>query len=231
MLVALAVVGTAYAVDPPASLVNPRNGGIETADAFWAPGNYNVRHTISAGPGQSSTTVVLTTDAANDLDPRMVAAPGGDVWVVWWRDGAGPSRVVFRHRNFSTGVWDSERLLGEAAESGRSPRIIHDGAHPWVAFQAQVGGEISVIAQIIIDGPDPIPTRTIVGSSSFSGGPDVQIHAESGHLWIDWIDDSTFVAWSEYESATGTWSVEGHDSYAPDSVQAARARVRTAVLN
>src|SRR5262245_60684677 len=77
---------TAFGVDPPDARVNPVSSLIETVDAAWVGNNYNVRYTSTTTDGQQTTSYFLTTNAANDIDPRLAIAPNGDTAVVWWRD-------------------------------------------------------------------------------------------------------------------------------------------------
>ncbi len=220
----------ALAVDPPDSAVNPVSGYVETTDATLSSGNYEVRHTVNPGQGQDPQVTTLTSASADDLDPRLVISTAGDTWVVWWRDEAS-RKVLVRKRTYSTGAWDAERQVGNSSESGRRPRIVHDGTNPWVAYENTAGGGgTKIIVQKITDGSDPIPTGTVLSTTTYGGDLAVVIRSESSHLWVAWVDSSTHVGWSQYTYATQTWTAAAYESYASDSVAAARARIRTTVL-
>jgi hypothetical protein len=86
----------------------------------------------------------------------------------------------------------------------------------------------SVGAQVIDD--DPEPTRSILGTTSFSGDLDVQPQFESGFLWVTWIDTGSRVAYTRYAFDRRAWNPVAYESYSADSIQAARTRIRTIML-
>ncbi len=217
------------ASDPPDSEVNPQSGHIETVDSFWSGSDWNIRHTIALGQGQSSVVTHLTSDDLDDLAPRLAIGPAGDAWVVWWRD-VSPSQVLVRKRTYATGAWDPERLVSGGGEAASSPAIVHDGTVPWVVYPSRAGGGTGIIVKSILDGPGPIETAAPVATTGYGGDVEVEIHFESAHLWVTWVDNGTSVGWCQYDYATGTWGLPSYESYAPDDVPAARGRIRVTVL-
>ena len=180
----------AFAVDPPDLRVNVMSDLIETVDATWSGSNYNVRYTQTTSEGEQTASFLLTTNAANDIDPRISSAENGDAAVVWWRDLA-TDVVLYRKHSFATGAWSPERTAGAAGQSNSHPRVIYAGGTPWVAYQVQNAKNRSVGAQIIDETPEPIPQ--IVATTPYSGDLDIRLHAESGHLWLTWIDSNSYV--------------------------------------
>ena len=225
--VALAPIALA-GVDPPDVRINGTSGLIETVDATWSGTNYNVRYTVVDGSGLVSSSQLLTTHSADDLDPRIVISGTGNAYVAWWRDVA-TDVVVYRKHNFATGAWTYERPVGLATESNSRPRIVYAANKAWVAYQIQNMKSRSVAAQIIDDDPEPI--RSIVGTTSFSGNLDIQLQFEVGHLWVTWIDTSSRVAYAQYDYARYAWSAVSFEPFSADSIAAARARIRAVVLN
>jgi len=220
----------ATASDPPDSAVNPASGFIEIVDATLGVGsNYNIRHVVNPGGGDPPAVLVLSNNSLDDLDPRIRIGPGGDTWVVWWRDGS-TDEVLCRVHDYSTDTWSSEHALSTAEESARNPEIVYDGTNAWVAYEFNTTEGIGIGVLGIEENPDPFG-RDVVATTSFTGDVDTRIHAESGNLWVTWVDNATYVGWSEYSHATSSWASPGYESYASDSVSAARARVRTTVLN
>src|SRR5258705_8597718 len=67
-----------FAVDPPDVHVNVMADVIETVDATWSGSNYNVRYTQTTSDGEQTASFLLTTNAANDADPRIFSAESGD---------------------------------------------------------------------------------------------------------------------------------------------------------
>jgi hypothetical protein len=217
----------AFGVDPPDLRVNGVSGLIEVVEATWSGTNFNVRHTQVTTAGQQSSSVFLTANPAADVDPRIAIGPKGDVVVAWWRDVA-TDVLLYRKRSVVTGAWSVERAAGLANESNSRPRVVFAGDKPWVAYQIQNAKSCSIAAQIIDDDPEPI--RSIVSTTSYGGGLDIQLYAESGHLWVTWIDLGSNVGYAEFIEAKQLWSSPGLEPYATDSVAAARARIRGRVL-
>jgi hypothetical protein len=218
----------AFCVDAPDLRINDVTGLVEVVDAAWSGSNYNVRYTQVMTDGDSKGSTLLTSNVANDVDPRIASAPSGDVVVVWWRD-LKVDMVIYRKRILATGVWGPERTVGRTTESGSHPRVVYSGGDPWVAYQIQNSKSRSVGAQIIDD--DPEPFRSIVATTSYSGDLDIQLDAEMNHLWVTWIDNASNVGYSEYDSQSRLWALPTFEPFATDSVTAARSRIRERVLN
>jgi len=230
----LGVVGTALAVtnaDPPDSHVNNISGAIETADTPWSATNYNVRHVINAGGGHSLLITVLTTDSRDDLGARLlINSVNGDSWVAWWRDAA-VDQVLVRRRVNATGAWAAERVQSGSSVGSRHPSVAFDGSQPWIAYEVDAAGAGTILeAKVIEDDPAPFLTGTVVATTTYTGTVDALIQAESGRLWLSWVDSATLVGWCRYDSGTATWSVPAFESYASDSVSAARGRIRSSIL-
>ena len=218
----------AFCVDAPDLRINAVSGLVEVVDAAWSGSNYNVRYTQVTTDGDSKGSTLLSSNGANDIDPRIASARSGDAIVVWWRD-LKTDVVIYRKRALATGAWSPEHTVGRTTESGSHPRIVYSGDDAWIAYQIQNSRSRSVGAQIIDD--DPEPFRSIIATTSYSGDLDIQIDAEMNHLWVTWIDSASNVGFSEYDSATRLWSVPTFEPFATDSVSAARSRIRERVLN
>lgn len=217
------------ASDPPDSEVNPQSNNIETTDSTWATDNFDIRHVIDPGDGLSRMVFTVAADGADDLDPRLTIAASGDTWVVWWRDDA-IDEVLIRKRSYTGGTWSEEALVSKKNESSREPEILHDGTSVWVAYRYEDQDDTAIAVRSILDGPDPVSGRVIVSTTSFTGDVDVQIHFESSHLWMTWVDGASNVGWSEYDYTAESWDSPAYESYATDSVEDARGRIRSDVL-
>jgi hypothetical protein len=217
----------ALCVDAPDVRLNVASGFVEVVDAAWSGSNYNVRYTQAMTDGDPKGSTLLTTNTANDVDPRIASAPNGDAYVTWWRD-LKTDAVIYRKRNFATGVWGAERILGRATESGSHPRIVDFGSRACVAYQIQNIKSRSVGAQIIDD--DPEPFRSIVATTSFTGDLDIQLDSEMNHLWVTWLDSASSVGYSEYHRETSLWDLPSYEPLASDSVADVRSRIRINVL-
>jgi hypothetical protein len=218
----------AFCADAPDLLINEVSGLVEVVDAAWSGSNYNVRYTQVMTDGESKGSTLLSSNSANDVDPRIAGAANGDVVVVWWRD-LKADMVIYRKRTLATGVWGPERTVGRITESGSHPRVAYFDRVPHVAYQIQNSKSCSVAAQIIDS--DPEPFRSIVATTSYSGDLDIQLDAEMNHLWVTWIENASTVGYSEYDSQAKLWALPKFEPLAGDSVTAARSRIRASVLN
>jgi len=220
----------AAASDPPDSELNPVSGKIETVDSSDDAGNYDLRFVADPGGGCARSIFPLTTDALDDLAPRLTITAEGDTWVVWWRDGEIDS-VLARKRTLATDSWSEEITVGDKLESGSRPEIVHDGSAAWVAYEIDGPAlETTIAVGVIHDDPDPVTTRETVDTTGYTGDRDLSIVFADGHLWVSWVDSATEVAWSEYDYATESWGAVGYESYASDDVEQARERITTAIL-
>ena len=220
---------TALASDPPDSKANPVSGYIEVTDSTHVGSNYDVRHAINPGNGQQLSVTMVSSDPLDDLSPRIAISLSGDTWIVWYRDGS-TREVLIRKRTYAAGTWGSEQLVSLAGESSRSPEMVHDGARPWVAYEYATQNRTGIGVVQITDGPLPFPSRVPLATTTYAGDVDVRVNAEAGQLWVTWVDSTQFVGWSEYSYGTATWGLPGYESYASDSIQAARDRIRSTVL-
>lgn len=231
----LGIVGTAWAVaivdDAPDSQDNPVSGVIETADTPWSGTNYDIRHVSAAGGGHPQVITTLTTDSHNDFGARLaISSVNGDSWVAWWRDLT-VDQVLVRRRIYATGAWSAERVQSVSGESSRHPSVAFDGSHAWIGYEATgTGGATILKAKAIDDDPAPFLTATVVATTSYTGATQSHIQSESGHLWLSWVDSETEVGWCRYDAGTATWSAPAFESYADDTVEDARARIRSSIL-
>jgi hypothetical protein len=217
--------------DPPDSAVNPQSGYIETTDSAWDRSRYIVRHVTDPGAGGDRRVASLSSSEADDLSPRLATSAAGDTWVVWWRDGE-ICQVLARKRSHDSGRWAGETPLSDKAESSRYPEIVHDGSRAWVVFEFDAsGGETGVGVNSVIDEPNPIPVRQKLAQTDFAGDLDTSIHFDSGNLWVTWVDSASDVGWCAYDHSSETWEAPGYESYATDTVEEARARIRAARLD
>lgn len=220
---------TALAADPPDSRINPQSGAIETVDTTPSGGASGVRHTTTASSGQPRLVVQLTNPTVDDNAPRIAISTAGETWVTWWRSST-PSQVFARSRSYGSGTWATERRISVASEDSRSPEIAHDGSTAWIAYEIPGTNVTSIAVAGGTDNPDPWTARLVLATTGFSGDPDTTIDVVSGHLWVTWVDSTTQVGWCEYDYAAQSWSAPSYVSYASDSVNDARERIRTAVL-
>jgi hypothetical protein len=222
-MLAAAAAMAAWAVGLPDLELNILTGYLESVDA--APVGGRIQHVTDRGKGTTRTSALISTEPG--LDPRLAIAGDGDSLVVWWTDAA-RDKVYCRIRDEASGAWGAERWISDPQVDSRSPEIIYEGGAAWVAYEADNGPSLSVIAMSIIDSPEPIPQ--VLATTTFTGNVDVLIHGDEGEVWVTWVDSSTEVGWSAYEPATETWSGAQFQSYVGIGTAAARQAIRVAVL-
>lgn len=215
----------------PDSRVNAVTGRIEIADVVWSGSSYDVRYIINSGALGTPETFVVSSSPLDDRRPRIVIAPNGDAWVVWWRDDV-IDRVLARKRTQSTGLWSSESTMSLPGVSSRNPHVAYDGSRVWIAFEESSTAGTAVAACGIQDEPDPVGLPVALATVTTPGpnGCDSRVHAEAGKLWVTWIDTPTAVGWCKYDYSSGVWTAPAYESYAGTDVPGAREKVRSAVL-
>lgn len=228
-LILIAALCGVFATDPPDSQVNPVSGYIETVSSTQVGSNYEIRHVID--PGEGGPTVVATFGhSGDDEGPRISISSAGNTGVTWWHDAA-TDAVHYRWREEQTGDWSSIHQVSESNESSRNPEIIHDGYDYWIVFEFdQSGGNTGIGVNGIRDDPDPITSRTVIGSTPYGSDLDSSIHHDSGYLWATWIHSATQVGWSQYDDSEESWSTASYESYESDNVAAARGRIRSEIV-
>jgi hypothetical protein len=217
------------ASDPPDSAINPLSGDIETTDSVWIVDNFQVRHVIQPRGENARQAGFVSVDPRHDHGPRLAISEQGDTWVVWWREGE-TDEVLARRRSFSDGGWLDEMVVSDKTESSRNPEIVQDEYALWIAYELDEEEGTGVAVRAIFDDPNPLPNRLILTTVDFAGDLDTLIHHDAGHLWVTWVDSLAFIGWSEYDEETESWGVLGYESYASDGVDAARGRIRDAIV-
>lgn len=233
MIVALglgASFGVSKAGDPPDSEVNPVSGFIESVDSKWENSSWSIRYVVDEGQGQALTSEWLTDASGTDKSPRIAIRTDGDTGGVWWRDTT-DDEVVFRMRDLATKTWSAAKQASTAGEGSRNPEMVTDGFTFWIAFELDAaGGGTGIAVNGISDSAEPFPTRTLLDTTTFAGDTDVMAHADSGETWVTWVHSGNDVGWSQYDSGTELWSLPGYESYANDTIKAARQRISDEVL-
>jgi hypothetical protein len=222
---------SAGASEPPDAEVNPLTGDIESVESFLESGGIRqIRHVIDPGQGARVLIALLTQSPVDSLAPRIAIRGNGKPGVTWWQDGA-VDAVLFMARDSLTGLWSAPQQLSDPAQSSRNPEIVASGTAFWVAFEFDApGGGTGISVGSIGDDPEPFPDITVLVTTPYTGTVDVMAHGESGKVWTSWVHSGTLVGWSRYDAASATWTAAAYESYAQDTVDAARERIRVQVL-
>lgn len=221
---------TVPAAELPEMRINPSSGALEGVEAVIVGADSDVRHVVDPGPGQDSQITWVTSTTVDDREPTIEFDDDGDTWVSWWRDET-VDTIRFRRLDRSTGSWGSERAVDDTGSAARRPALGYDGDGVWVAYEREIAGGTAIVAAAIIDDAEPVGTYHEVATTGSSGDRDVMFHAQGGQFWITWVDDGDDVGYAEWKAGSGTWDTPAYESYANDTVTAARARIEAALTN
>lgn len=217
------------AIDAPHAAVNPVSGSIELTTAVLTSGQFQIRYEEYPEEGGYPVISLLSDSEFDDLDPRIGVNSKGGTSIVWWRARETPE-VLYRSRDLATGTWSGELRISAKGEVARNPELAHAANTTWIAYESQTSTETQMKVVPITDGPEPIPPTLVVGTTSCTGDAEVAVLAESGHVWISWIDSSSQLAWSQFDAQTNTWTSPQLESTAQVSIEQARAQIRATVL-
>ena len=118
--------------------------------------------------------------------------------------------------------------MSDDEESSRAPSAaIYDG-DVYVGYEVvpSIDGRIVKVAKDDSGGGFP---RTTVRTTASTEPLEIQLHSESGHLWIDWVDSAGVLGWSEY--VDDEWTAMDTQTFEDkEDLKLARDLVRVIVL-
>jgi hypothetical protein len=149
--------------------------------------------------------IVLAGSSEDELDPHLTMNPAdGSVHLVYWVDDAQP-RVMHREAPADLSVWTPAQqvsLVGEIAV--RPAAAFHDGSLR-VVYESHWTDIESTPRQIVLATRDGGGfTTEAVATTHFSEPNWPEVHSSVGHLWVDWIDDSSQMYWRR-QQADASW--------------------------
>jgi hypothetical protein len=170
-------------------------------------------------------TEFLTSDGANELDPRVFAAPDGSLHATWWV----PVGQVYYLSN-AGGGWGLPQRVTAAPQHGRRPSVATWRGSVLVAYERDAGPGIQqAVCTTLAPGRPSSPLA--VFNVARTEPLDVIVHVSGDRLWMDWKHSATEIAYSvRGESA---WSQPATVAWTDPSwlgERDARARVRRLVL-
>jgi hypothetical protein len=223
----LFVASPSLAWDAPDSQLDTATGLIHTLDSVPSGSDQVIRHTVDPGVGQPTVTEITSGHA--DHSPHLAIDGAGVLHAVWQRDlAADQIRAVAVDRNGTAGT---ERLLSDTGEDSRNPDIALFGSLPCVAYEIHGGAAVTLAVQTILDDPDPIGPRIVVGTTSFTGDADLRIHTAEGHLWVTWMDAENSLGFSVHDAGTESWTSPQLREVVDGDVAAARKDLQGALLS
>ncbi len=199
--------------------------------AYNAGGDFDVAFSEWDG-AQWTATAFLTSGTDDERDPGLFVEPDGTTHVVWWT--AGPSEEAWlATRQAGSPTWDPPVLVTAGPENGRRPSVTIFGGELVVAYERD--SLSSGMAQdITVATPQPGGAFTFetIGATARTEPLDVRVHAESGHLWVDWKHEAGEFGCAERQSGGG-WAGLGPEPWVDPSwvgVEETRKAIRGGIL-
>lgn len=141
----------------------------------------------------------VTSSLADERDPRAFAADDGSVYVVWWTDGVTPG-IHFSRRDPAFEGWTTGRqIAGDASH----PTIAIVDDRVWVAFERESKAGLRHVI-VASESPGGKFVQRIVATSDLKQTLGVEVHLESGRLWLEWKQSGQEFAFVEW--VDGSWS-------------------------
>ncbi len=228
--------GDANGDGPAAWAIDPSTGNPVVAWAWWDGADHEIVLSRWTGSRWSSRELVTDNDL-DDVDPAIAVAADGTVRVTWWRVENGHRTVWYEDLSLRDGTAEEVTPLPRA---GSWPSVALFAGDAKVAFQREEAGVREVRVATRSEGwSEELVASTSYAGPAGDGDIDVQVHADAGHLWVDWVDSEGRLAWSEWNPAAGAWGPVRHESYSWDSEievepiarARARARIRARVVS
>jgi len=207
---------------------NPANNNPE---AVWSimgtsDSSCEIRYSYLNGTDWAPSTTI-TSDSINDYDPRLAFDSSGNRKVVWWADET-YDRIKFSTLPSSGGSWSTPEAVSSSSENSRNPSIVvHNGTVNICFERIDSSGLRSVVASGQ-DSPNPWP-EVLIAATQRTVNLEAKIHSSGDLLWIDWIDSSSNMGYSE--KANDSWSSVQYEPYSgQNDIENARVRIRQTIV-
>jgi hypothetical protein len=190
MWLSAVVLGTPWCI-----VDNPANSNPEAAWSNTAGGSSDILYSYLNGASWTEE-VAVADDGANGVSPAIVIDGSGNRTIAWETSDS-PARIELSSKPYSGGSWSSPVIVSDTDESSRAPSTAIFNGDAYIAYEVvpSSGGRLVKVARD--DGQGNYP-RTTVRTTSSTNPLDSRIHSESGHLWVEWIDEAGVLGWSEY---------------------------------
>ncbi len=224
---------------PPSMLRVPVSGLTAVA---WSRrrtgGDYDVVISVFRSGAWTAPTVVAGSSEA-ELDPFLVAEPDGAVHLLYWVDAGAESYVVERKAPADLSGWSEPFPISEPGGQASRPAGAIVGDALLVSYErgypgSVPGGTDVMLAEVHTGTVDRAVVATVAGASALWP----RVHAERGHLWVDWIASAApagypgTMAWS-VRDAKGGFSTPSLVAFTSEVVRDfhVRGRIRAIVLD
>jgi len=205
---------------------NPANSNPEAAWSNSTGGSSDILYSYLDGASWAEE-VAIAEDGANGVSPSIVIDGSGNRTITWETSDS-PARIKASSKSYSGGSWGAPVVMSDTGESSRAPSAAMFDGYVWVAYEVvpSSGGRIVKVAK---EGPGGSVPRSTIHNTSSTDPLDVHLHSESGHLWVEWIDEAGVLGWSEL--VDDEWTTMDTQSFeSEEDLKLARDTVRVTVL-
>ncbi|MEW5807735.1 MAG: hypothetical protein AB1756_10385 [Acidobacteriota bacterium] len=214
----------------PSFAINSFTGFPEVAWSRFDINKYEIVYSFYSG-AEWSNYEFLTNDNIDDFDPFIVVSEDGTVKIAWWSNELIP-QVYYKIKKY-TSNWSLVLQISDPLEKSKYPSIAPYQNLSYVAYETIDSSNNKSIVAEIIDDNDPIPhvsSKTTIGTSTFPNNTMPTVHAMNQHVWVDWIYDENYLAWSE--KIGDQWTQQRYEPYSSsEDIPRARLYIKIKVLN
>jgi hypothetical protein len=211
----------------PDAAFDPEHGWPHVVWATRAGTQHDVAYSRWHGGGWTEVEL-LTSSAADEVDPRLSISAVGTIYVVWWDRLL--ERVWMSSLAHGLSSWAAPEPVTGIVDSGRRPSILEVDGELLTAYErnsTRAGQEV-VVARRVGAG---VYVKEVVATAPGDQPLDVILHAEAGLLWADWRHEAGLYAYSVYRD--GAWSAPTTVPWTDDSwsrLEEVRRLIRRTVL-
>ena len=189
------------------SIMQASNGTIWVAWASKRFGNYKLLYKTFNGSSWSSDIQLPTnaTESDEDMDPSIMQASNGTIWVVWFSNRTGNLDLFYMTYNGS--AWSTENQLTNHQSVDKHPSIMQaSNGTIWVVWSSFRTGDYELFYKTF-NGTAWSSYTQLTYDSAFDEAPSIA-QARDGTIWVVWqyFDGQADVYYKIYDGLT--WSSE-----------------------
>lgn len=204
--------------------VNPLSESPEGVSTATSGGVSTVYYSCLNG-GEWDPATTLSTAGSADTTPILAFNSDGRRNAVWV---SSDDEVILRRLAPLGTSWSSEVLVSDSSDVTASPSAAVLSTDVFVAYEVLASGARKVVVAKIDPGSGV--ERTLVATASTDAPLAIQVHSDSGNLWLEWVDSESEMGYAVFED--GTWDKVDYEGYSePADIESARRRISFIVQN
>lgn len=205
---------------------NPVSGN---AEAVWSSPvsttTVNILYSVLDGPSWAPSTS-LSVLGKIDTSPVLAFDSAGGRAIVWQ---TASNAIAMKTQAYGSSTWSVETTMSDASENVTNPSVAIFNGKTLVSYET-IPTQGSRSVKVAALDPGSHVERVLVASTTSSSPLLAEIHTESTHVWIDWIDSGTSLGFSVFLG--GNWTSPAYETYSePDDIKNARERVKEFVMS